>query len=144
MAADSTQELARSIAGECLAQRVRQVGRVVSALYEKELRPAGVTVAQFNLLVALACGLRSAKELCERLQLEKSTVSRNLERMAGLGWVGSRPAGDGRSAELELTAAGRARLRAAHPGWKRAQAATRALLGSGALQRLDGLARAVR
>ena len=141
MAETSLQELARSIAQECLAGRIRQTGRVVSSIYEKELRPDGVTIAQFSLLVALACGLRTAKELGQRLQLEKSTVSRNLERMSELGWIEARETSDRRSAELVLTAAGRGKLRAAHPAWKRAQAACRTLLGQDALENLEGLAR---
>ncbi len=144
MPGDSLQELARSVAQECLARRMRQAGRAVSAIYEKELRPAGVTIAQFTLLTALACGLRTAKELGQHLQLEKSTLSRNLERMTSLGWIEARAASDARSAELTLTAAGRGRLRAAYPAWKRAQAATQALLGADALERLDGLTRALR
>lgn len=144
MSLDSTRELARSIAQECLGLRVRQVGRVVSAVYEKELRPTGMTIAQFNLMVALACGLRTAKDLGDRLHLEKSTLSRNLERLVHQGWVDAQPANDGRSVNLELTAAGRSKLRAAYPSWKRAQAATRSLLGSDALQHLEGLTKALR
>jgi len=143
MSADATKDLARAIAQDCLARRIRQVGRVVSGVYERELRPTGVTIAQFNLLVALACGLGTAKVLSERLQLEKSTVSRNLERMAQLGWIASRSGEDGRSVELSLTAAGRGRLRAAHPAWQRAQAAARDVLGPDVLKHLEGLAQAL-
>jgi|KBSSwiStaDraftv2_1062776.scaffolds.fasta_scaffold684852_2 DNA-binding MarR family transcriptional regulator len=142
MSADETRDLARDIAQECLARRIRQVGRVVSGVYERELRPTGVTISQFNLLVALACGLTTAKALGDRLQLEKSTVSRNLERMAGLGWVEGRAGEDGRSVALRLTPAGRGRLRAAHPAWKRAQAAAHDVLGPEVLKHLEGLMKA--
>ena len=144
MSDNATQDLARSIARECIARRARQIGRVLTGIYDKELRPAGVTVAQFNLLVALGCGLRTAKELGERLQLEKSTVSRNLEHMTRLGWLEARAAQDGRSAELTLTPAGRRQLRSAHPAWQRAQDAARALCGSHLLGHLEELEQALR
>ena len=67
------------IAGNCLAVRVRLLGRAVTSLYDHALEEHGVSIAQINLLAALGkIGPCSPARIGEVLQLERSTVSRNL------------------------------------------------------------------
>jgi DNA-binding MarR family transcriptional regulator len=131
----------REIGGACLAYRLRRVARALNAVYEEEMRPHGLTIAQVNLLVALtATGGMSPSEVCERMMLEKSTVSRAVERLAALGLVDVLPGEDARTQRLVSSAAGRARLIELLPDWRRAQRRARELLGdagAGALERLS-------
>lgn len=119
---------ALTITAECLALRTRRINRTMSRIYDEELRPHGLGAAQLNLLVALGVAgeLRPAR-LAELLDLEKSTLSRNLRRMDQRGWVviESRP-GSGQS--VQLTPEGEELLRNARPAWERAQARARTLL----------------
>ena len=120
--------LARSVAGQCIARRVRRLGRLVTRIYDDALRPHGLTTAQFGMMSAMILGSpMSPAELGRRFDLEKSTVSRNLVRMVERGWVTSTP-GDARGVELKVTAAGRRLFALVHPAWQAAQAAASALL----------------
>jgi len=120
----------RRIAGECLAGRVRVLNRVVTGIYDDALRPHGVRVSQMNVLVAVAAmGPVRAADVCRRLRLDKSTLSRDLDRLLEQGLVRSTPAG-GRTHHLEATPAGRALIKKVTPAWEEAQARVREILGT--------------
>jgi DNA-binding MarR family transcriptional regulator len=118
------------IAGECLAGRIRVLSRVVTGIYDDALRPHKVRVSQMNVLVAVAAmGPVRAADVCRRLRLDKSTLSRDLDRLLDRGWVRATP-GAGRSQDLEATPAGRAMIRKVLPAWEEAQARVREVLGA--------------
>ncbi len=75
------------IAEQCVAVRLRLLTRAVTGIYNRALRPHGLTVSQMNILVAVSC-MREAKprEVCRALHLEKSTLSRDAERMLPMGY----------------------------------------------------------
>jgi DNA-binding MarR family transcriptional regulator len=117
------------LAAECLAGRIRLLNRVVTGLYDEALRPHGVRVSQMNILVMIAAsGPTRATEVCRRLRLDKSTLSRDLARLVGRGWVRVTP-DSGRAQLLEATDAGRALIRAVVPAWEAAQKRVGELLG---------------
>jgi DNA-binding MarR family transcriptional regulator len=121
---------AATVAAECLAVRVRVLSRAVTALYDEALRPHGLKVTQMNLLVALSLlGASRPSPLCDLLHLERSTFSRNIERMRRQGWVAMSPHEDARTHLVSVTETGRALLEQAKPGWDAAQAQARELLG---------------
>jgi DNA-binding MarR family transcriptional regulator len=118
------------IAGECLAGRVRVLSRVVTVIYDDALRPHKVRVSQMNVLVAVAAmGPVRAADVCRRLRLDKSTLSRDLDRLLDRGWVRATPAA-GRGRDLEVTTAGRALIKKVVPAWEEAQARVREVLGA--------------
>lgn len=121
-----------TIAGECIAVRLRMLNRVVTNLYDDALRPLGVKVSQMNILVA-AGKMESARpaEVCARLHLDVSTLSRNVERMKARGWLEVIPDEDGRAQPFRLTNEGGKLLEKATPAWKKAQRQAKALLGEG-------------
>jgi len=100
-------QLGHRIASECLAIRVRRLGRVVSRIYDTALAPYGISIAQVNLLAAIAVA-RGARptDLTQVLDVEKSTLSRDLKRMEDLGWVRSDPTARPRGRSLTLTSRG--------------------------------------
>lgn len=114
----------------CLARQVRMLSRAVTALYDEELRAHGLKASQMNVLVAISIlGDAAPGELSRRLCLEKSTLSRNAERMAARGWIKAVEGPDGRGVRYRLTAAGVRLLDRVRPDWERAQAAAASLLG---------------
>jgi DNA-binding MarR family transcriptional regulator len=124
------------IAGECLAGRVRVLSRVVTGIYDDALRPYKVRVSQMNVLVAVAAmGPVRAADVCRRLRLDKSTLSRDLDRLLARGWVRATPAA-GRARDLEVTPAGRALIRRMVPAWEEAQARVREVLGAALMKGL--------
>jgi DNA-binding MarR family transcriptional regulator len=122
---------AERISRECLGMPLRMLHRVVSAMYDDALREHGVGVAQMNLLVAVEClGDRATPSLLSRvLVLEKSSVSREVDRLVERKWMARSTGDDGRSQRLALTTQGRRLLDTALPSWEAAQARVRALLG---------------
>ncbi|MCB9905180.1 MAG: MarR family transcriptional regulator [Planctomycetes bacterium] len=114
--------------------------RAVDGVYRSQLRPLGLGPSQFTLLVALANRPgTSAAELGRPLRMEKSTLSRTLARLRKAGLVAAAASGG-----LELTAEGRARLRAALPAWQRAQELAESLLGESFAAALDAAIARVR
>jgi DNA-binding MarR family transcriptional regulator len=117
------------IAAKCLAVRLRALNRAVSALYDEALRPFGMRVGQLNLLVAVGrMGVAMPAALCRLLQMEKSTLSRDVQVMCRNGWLTVR-ADSGRARPIEITPAGAALLQRVLPAWQDAQRRATELLG---------------
>jgi len=118
------------IAKECIAVRLRVLTRAVTKLYNKALRPYGLTVSQMNILVAVSCfGDAKPQEVCRVLHLDKSSLSRDVERMHAQGWLESFSGEDGRTGLLRISPTGTKLLKKTFPAWQRAQEQVTALLG---------------
>lgn len=115
----------------CTCFRLRKLARRVSRIYDAELAAVGLRVTQYSLLATVArSGGAALAELAERMEMDRTTLSRNLQPLLaqGLLSLGSDPV-DARRRVASATVEGRARLRAATPAWRRAQRTTEALLG---------------
>lgn len=112
------------IASECICLHLRLLDRVVSGIYDEALRPHGLELSQLGLLVAIdllrerATGARVAAAV----QVEKSSLSRELQRLQDRGLIRRAPSNAERALRIELTARGRGVIAAAVPGWEAAQA----------------------
>ncbi len=79
-------------------------------LLERDTTPCGqpISVSEAHTLGELAAGPCAQGELCRRLRLEKSTISRLVSQLTSRGWVERRAdQRDGRAVVLHLTDAGR-------------------------------------
>jgi len=129
------------IARECLSMRLRAINRVVTGLYDQELRTLGLKASQLNILVAASkFGLASPLAVCRMLHLDPSTLSRNVDRMRARGWLEIVPGGDGREHPFRLTEAGHKLLARAVPHWKSAQRRVSQHLGDDLVRSLDKIA----
>ena len=118
------------IARNCIALRVRQLNRVITNVYDEALRPLGLKISQLNVLVATAkLRLAQPTKLCEILQMDASTLSRNVDRMRAKGWLEVMPGEDGRTQPFRLTPRGTRLLEKSIPAWERAQHRATDLLG---------------
>ncbi|MFA9442487.1 MAG: MarR family winged helix-turn-helix transcriptional regulator [Hyphomicrobium sp.] len=136
----SIADIAETTAGACLATRVRQLSRIITRVYDDAMRPLGITASQYTLLAQLAArDSITAVEIGHQLDIEKSTLSRNLKRLLALGHIIMDPPAGRRGRGLHLTPKGQAILKDAFPIWQDAQ--TRAVSAMGAESRnvLDGL-----
>lgn len=113
----------------CLALRTRMASRAVTRLYNARMRPLGLQITQFVLLVAIS---RSADfpiaTMAERLDIEPSALLRNLKLLEDKGLVVSTGGRGRRGRRLGLTDEGRKLLETAAPAWARAQAELRQAL----------------
>lgn len=111
-------EIARQMTNNCIAMRLRQLNRMVTRLYDEALRPLGFTVNQLNILATIVSrGPIPPGQLGQMLGMEKSTVSRTIDRMQQHGWIDITPGKDKRSQSLRATPQGRQLLVAAAPVW---------------------------
>ena len=68
--------------------RLRLLNRVVTNLYDDALRPLGLKVSQLNILIVTArLGLARPAQVCDILQLDVSTLSRNVKPLQAHGWL---------------------------------------------------------
>src|SRR5215467_12635245 len=119
-----------TIAKTCVAVRLRLLNRVVTNFYDDALRPLGLKVSQLNILIATAkLGLARPTWVCEILQLDTSTLSRNVERMRAHGWLEVVAEADARTQPFRLTAQGKRLIEKAIPAWEKAQHQAAELLG---------------
>jgi DNA-binding MarR family transcriptional regulator len=120
------------MASACLMGRVRILSRVLTGLYDEELRPFGIKGSQLNLLVVIAKqGPIRRIDIGSLMQLEPSTLTRNLQVMLKNRWVDEVDDGqDARGLPLVATATGRSLLERVGPAWQRAQQQAHRLLGT--------------
>ena len=114
----------------CLLTRTRRISRVVTNVFDHELRPFGVNGSQFSMLVLIArMGGASRAEIGRANHQERSTSTRNLQLVLSQGWAEEVPPVTGRSRPIVISQAGRDLLAAAMPAWRSAQAKAKRLLG---------------
>jgi DNA-binding MarR family transcriptional regulator len=137
---DDLGDIAERAAAACISSRVRQLSRIVTRIYDDALRPLGITASQFTLLTQLAQqdGV-TAVEIGHTLDIEKSTLSRNLKRLLALGHITMDPPAGRRGRGLHLTPAGEAVIKQAYPVWLDAQAKTVQTMGVESRTTLDDL-----
>ena len=119
-----------TIASECVGMRLRQLNRVVTRIYDEALRPLGLKTSQVNIMVAAwKLGIANPVKVCEVLDLDPSTLSRNVERMRTKGWLEVVPDDDARQQPFRLTGAGKRLLEKVVPRWGVAQRQVVELIG---------------
>lgn len=130
MTRDESHTTIERMARECVGNQLRLLSRVVTGIYERELRPLKLTASQMVILALTAKqGHVRSVELSKTLQMDASTVSRNVERMRARGWLEQAPGKDERSRPFRLTASGEKMLRDASTAWEKAQAQAVGLVG---------------
>ena len=133
-------EIAESTSAACISTRVRQLSRIITRVYDDALRPLGITASQFTLLTQLAQqdGI-TAVEIGHALDIEKSTLSRNLKRLLALGHITMDPPAGRRGRGLHLTPKGESVIQRGFPVWKDAQTKTVRVMGPESRTTLDDL-----
>lgn len=124
----------------CISTRVRQLSRIVTRVYDDALRSHKITASQFTLLTQLANqdGITAA-EIGGSLDIEKSTLSRNLKRLLALGHITMDPPAGRRGRGLHLTPRGKVVIQEAYPLWQAAQKRTIEIMGLDTRAALDDL-----
>ena len=129
----------------CTCTRIRRLARRVTQVYDRALAPVGLRVTQFSLLSTLRSnGAMTIGRLATALDMDRTTLTRNLKPLLDTGFVAIEPSpDDARTRVALLTAAGRKQLARAGDAWLAAQREINALFGPQHIDRLhrtfDGL-----
>lgn len=119
------------VAQECAAIRTRMAARSVTRAYDEALRPLGLRVTQFTLMVAIERGAsESISALADKLAMERTTLTRNLRLLEKQGLIELGPEGYRRARSMQLTGEGRSLLAKALPVWRETQDALVQRLGA--------------
>ena len=118
------------IADTCTQFNVRKAARAIGQIFDEALRPSGLRGTQFSLLIAVSVLERATvARLAEALQLDPTTLTRNLAPLEREGLVASEPGDDGRERWIVLTDVGTRRLSDAIARWDGAQRAVIEAMG---------------
>ena len=124
----------------CACANLRRAARAVTRLYNQALRPDGIEITQFTLLMALHhTGETSQGDLAELLALDSTTLTRMLRLVKKRRWVQLRPGQDRRQRLVSLTPTGRGKLQQSMPRWTRAQEDLQEAIGRDVFGHLGGL-----
>jgi len=125
----------------CVCLNLRRASRAISQIYDEALAPSGIKITQFSLLRAVERNEPVAiSALAEELDLDRTTMARNLAPLERQRLVKLAAGSDLRVTEVRLTPKGRAVVAGALPLWQRAQAEIAGLLASGRVDQLREIA----
>jgi DNA-binding MarR family transcriptional regulator len=114
----------------CACQNLRRVTRVVTRIYDQELRKSGLEITHIGLLTALAAtGEANQKQLSAGFAMDSTTLTRTLGVLRRQGWVRVRRGKDRRERLFRLAQGGKRRLAEAQRYWERAEKRLRKELG---------------
>ena len=116
---------------QCMVSNSRMAARAITRRYDAYARPFGITSTQFSLLGAIvAAGDQTVSQLAEERGFERTTLTRNLDRLEKIGLIESRPAEHGNGRICGLTSKGNELVAQLLPFWRKAQAEIKAELGA--------------
>jgi len=124
----------------CTSLKLRQLSRRVSQRFDHIVGEAGLKTTQYSLLSNIvARGPIRPGELAAAMEMDASTLTRNLQPLIAQGWVVVGAGTDGRSRSVAITDAGRAKRSEAQRDWKRAQLELNERLGPERVARLHAV-----
>ena len=114
--------IAHQIPATCMGLHIRRASRILTQVYDAALRPAGLAMNQFTLLVAIHLfEAVPITQLAQELFADQTTVTRNIKLLEKRGLVVINPGADRRIKLVSLTVAGQVTLEQAIPLWEQAQ-----------------------
>jgi DNA-binding MarR family transcriptional regulator len=132
---------ARHVVGTCPGLAVRVLSRRITRFYETRMASSGLGFPQFALLLQVAGAAKDTiGALADRLDLDPSTLSRNLRSLERAGLVEiAMVEKDQRRRAVWLTERGARRLQAAVDAWRSANDGLTRALGRTRLRQLRDL-----
>ena len=114
----------------CTNLKLRQLMRRVAQRYDAEVGQVGLKGTQYSLLsYVVRLGPIRPVDLAAGMNVDASTLSRNLKPLVTAGWLTLEPGVDARSRLVHATEAGRAKRVEAQRRWRVAQEGVNATLG---------------
>ena len=124
----------------CTNLKLRQLTRRVSQHYDRIVAQADLKTTQYSLLShVVQLGPIRPGDLARHMEMDASTLTRNLQPLVAQGWVEVGAGDDARSRCVTATEAGRAKRAEAQREWKRAQLGLNERLGAAKVAQLHAL-----
>jgi DNA-binding MarR family transcriptional regulator len=125
---------------ECTNLKLRQLTRMVTRHYDRYVCETGLRNTQYALLSCVVrLGPVEPGELARWMQMDASTLTRNLQPLAVHGFLRVGAGKDARSRLVEATESGHAKQAEVQRAWKAAQAALNERLGDERVMALHDL-----
>jgi DNA-binding MarR family transcriptional regulator len=126
----------------CLCTGLRQAAHAATEIYDRALEPSGLKITMFRVLRRLSeVDEPTISELARIVDLDRSSLGRNLKVLERQNLVRLTEGKDERSKVVRLTHKGSAALEKAMPLWAKAQARMKIVLGSNKTTVFDVLAK---
>ena len=124
----------------CTNLKLRQLGRIVTRHYDQFFAEVGLKITQYSLLShVVKQGPLRPGDLAKRMQMDASTLTRNLQPLAAMGLVTIGAGADARSRLVVATELGASKQAQAQQAWKSAQLALNKQLGAERVAALHAL-----
>ena len=106
-------------AKNCACFSVRKTARVLTQEYDQSITPSGLKTTQFSALAVIhRLGPIMITDLAKAMEIERTSLTRNLKLIERDGLIKSRSGEDARSRIVEITGAGQEKLDEAQVLWK--------------------------
>jgi DNA-binding MarR family transcriptional regulator len=116
---------------QCMVTNSRMAARAITRRYDRYLRGRGVSSTQLSLMAAIKRWPQcTVSELAERRGFDRTTLTRNLDRLEEMDLVASSAARKGNGRFCVVTPQGLALMDELLPVWRQAQAEMRQLLSA--------------
>ena len=110
------------VIANCAAVRTLSAARAITKIYSDTLRPTGITITQFTLLITIGRAKpESISEIGKWLNIDRTSLTRNLKPLEAAGLVTRANEGPKRKRQIKLTKKGEEVLQSSFPLWQKAQ-----------------------
>lgn len=114
----------------CTNLKLRQLGRMVTRHYDQYMSQVGLKNTQYALLSYIVkLGPIRPSDLAKHMQMDASTLTRNLQPMVLQGWLTINAGENARTRLVEATKAGHMKRTEGQQAWKVAQTALNHRIG---------------
>jgi len=121
----------------CPAFNIRAASRVITQLFDEILRPTGLQITQFAVLVGvISLDSPSISQLAKGLVMDRTTLTRNLKPLEKEGLIKLTPGDDKRTHFVKITSKGKSVMEKTLPYWEKARTVVSEEFGK---KHLDGL-----
>ncbi|MEL6675796.1 MAG: MarR family winged helix-turn-helix transcriptional regulator [Bacteroidota bacterium] len=140
----STPHLDRINPRQCINSRLRKMHRMINQVYMARIKPFGLRGSMLSIIFIIGKNPGvNQKTLAERLLLDPSTMSRDLQKLVKKGWVYMEKGQDGRHSALYMTREGYELLEEVSPVWEETHRQFSEILGSFSLMQIDQITAAI-
>ena len=123
----------------CPVFNVRSASRILTQLFDDILKPSGLQITQFSVLVGIsASGNPTINQLANILVMDRTTLTRGIRPLEKMGLIRIKKGDDKRTTTIELTSKGITTMKKTLPYWKKARAVSIEKFGK---KFIDGLNR---
>jgi DNA-binding MarR family transcriptional regulator len=121
----------------CPAFNIRAASRVITQLFDEILKPTGLQITQFAVLVGvISLDSPSINQLAKGLVMDRTTLTRNLKPLEKEGLIKITSGDDKRNHFVKITPKGKSAMEKTLPYWEKARTVVSEEFGQ---KHLDGL-----